>query len=150
MIRAGALSLEQWDQQVRQQKRADDIGRERELDPIGRDSARFGHHAGVVDQHIEARSLISKASGELPDRLELAEIADPHVHIAVTGPLDDPRARLLAALRAADDAARRVAPRRAKPSAAARPSPELAPVTSTTLPSIRCSSDALQPRLRIR
>ena len=74
-----------------------------QLDPIGRHSAFFGHHPGVVDQHIQARSPISKASGELPDRLELAEIADPHVHVAVTGPLDDPRARLLAALPAADD-----------------------------------------------
>jgi hypothetical protein len=100
--RRGAF-LEQWDQQVRQQERADDVGRERELDPVGRNVARFGHHPGVVDQHIQARSLTSKASGELPDRLELAEIADPHVHVAVTGPLDDPHARLLAALRAAND-----------------------------------------------
>ena len=34
--RRGAL-LEQWDQQVRQQERADDVGRERELDPVGRE-----------------------------------------------------------------------------------------------------------------
>jgi hypothetical protein len=95
--------LKQWDQEVGQQERADDVGRERELDPVGRHSAFFGHHPGVVDQHIQARSLISKASGELPDRLQLAEIADPHVHVAVTGPLDDPHARLLTALRAADD-----------------------------------------------
>ena len=95
--------LKQWDQQVRQQKRADDIRRERQLDPIRRNTARFGHHPSVVDQHIQARSLTSKTSDELPDRLELAEIADPHVHVAVTGPLDNPHARVLAAFPAADD-----------------------------------------------
>ena len=95
--------LEQWDQQVRQQIRADHVGRERELDPVGRERAFFRQHARVVDQNIETRSLISKASGELADRLELAEVAERQVHVAVTGALGDARARLLAAIETAGE-----------------------------------------------
>jgi hypothetical protein len=98
----GRAFLERRDQQVSQQIRADDVGREHELDPVGRERAFLCHHACVVDQHIEAWSVISKASGELPDRLEVAEIADPHVHVAVAGPLGDPVACLLTALLTAD------------------------------------------------
>ena len=93
--------LKQWDQQVREQKRADDIGRERQLDRVGRDTAFLRHHTGVVDQHIEARTTIPKPSGEPVDRLDAAEVAVTHVHVAVTGALGDPHARVLAALRAA-------------------------------------------------
>ena len=77
------------------------------------------------------RSLVSKAFGELPDRLELAQIADAHVHVVVTGPLDDLRPRLLAALRAADDEPER-GTEMGKPLDGGQTKPELAPVTSTT------------------
>ena len=69
--------------------------------PSAETAAFLRHHAGVVDQHIEARTTICKPSGEPVDRLEAAEVAVTHVHVAVTGALGDPHARLLAALRAA-------------------------------------------------
>ena len=96
--------------------------------------ALVGQHAGVVDEHVEARSLISKASANCRTDSQLAEIADPHVHVVVTGPLDDPRARLLAALRGCGRPARPW--RRDARSPQRRPdrAPSVAPVTSTTLP----------------
>jgi hypothetical protein len=93
--------------------------------------------------------MISKASGELADRLELAEVADGHLHVAITGPLgilvraSSPRSRLRATSQTA-------APKRTKPSAVAKPSPELAPVTIATLTSRLSRSTAGHVRLRIR
>src|SRR5271165_5642698 len=101
---AGGLPLlEQWDQHVRQQERSEDVGRKGQLDAVDREGPLPEQRTRVVDEHIEAWYLLGEALGELPYGVEVTEVAEPDVNIAIARPCDDLRASTLTALLAAGE-----------------------------------------------
>ena len=94
-------SPEQGDQEVRQQERPEHVRRERELIAVGGERSLGRQHAGVVDEHVEARLLGGEARRERPHVVEVAEIAQAGPHVAVPGCRDYGRTRAFPARLAA-------------------------------------------------
>ena len=121
-----------------QHPRREDVGGEAQLDAVGGALALVGHHAGVVDEHVEPVDLGSALSAATLLTSQAIPRASP------------PIARAASSARCwLRPTASTVAPSRAKPCPAASPIPDAAPVISTTCPSIRGGS-AGQPGSRLR
>src|SRR6516165_3510400 len=66
-------------QQGGEQERTQVVGRERELEALGRGVAARAHHAGVVDQEPDRRVVAANCSSGLPHGAERGEIAADHL-----------------------------------------------------------------------
>jgi len=109
------------------------VGPELGLEPVLRQLPRRRHHAGVVDQQIQAVVLGSEPGGELADRRQIGEVEQLQRDLAL-GDLGTDALDGLLALAGFRAATITVAWWRQSSAAVGRPMPELAPVTTATRP----------------
>ena len=130
--RAGALAIEPFEQQVRQQERREMIEGERVLQAVGGDVAVVPEAADVVEQHIEPRiggetSPANRRTSAWDDmsatKTSIAGLPDSAAIAGGCG-LGPPRSRPVMPT---------LAPKEASPMAAARPIPPVPPVIKTVL-----------------
>ena len=96
-MRAGALFSSNGISRFVRRNGPEDVGRESQLDAIGRDPPLAKQRACVVDEHIQARGLLTEALGKSPHRFEVTEVAELDLNIAAGRPGDQLLARTLAA-----------------------------------------------------
>ena len=127
-IRAGAPARSAGRSSARQQERADDVGRERQLDALRGARPLRRQHAGVVDQGVELAALGEEGGGEFADRVRAGDVAAPDAQQVVPGAAPRSPARTRSPLPESRTSRWTPAPASARISQAAAPRPELAPV----------------------